>query len=290
MAARRPVVRRGSRGPHVSIVQTAIGVTSDGIFGPATERAVIDWQRRHGLVPDGIVGRLTWATIVATVQTLTTRQELVLAVDAPHGLELYGNPNSNRRRIRTLWGALLHHTGSVDAPWQPGYCARNPLLGGGLCCHAVIRSDGTIVLIAERPDDVAWHAGLSLYALAHIYRLKRGKPVKPAKRRREEGRPRSPSNRRGGMNSITVGIELCTDGPITQAQYESTVWLLATIYREVNQREATPECANRMMGHFEYAWPRKVDPRLSYDEMELLRARARDESLRPGRTWTQLWP
>lgn len=38
-------------------------VTIDGIFGPATENAVIAAQRRFGLTPDGIVGRLTWDEI-----------------------------------------------------------------------------------------------------------------------------------------------------------------------------------------------------------------------------------
>jgi peptidoglycan hydrolase-like protein with peptidoglycan-binding domain len=40
-------------------VQRRVGVSADGVFGPATERAVKRWQRRHGLVADGVVGPQT---------------------------------------------------------------------------------------------------------------------------------------------------------------------------------------------------------------------------------------
>jgi peptidoglycan hydrolase-like protein with peptidoglycan-binding domain len=37
-------------------VQAKLGVRADGGFGPGTEAAVRAFQRRHNLVPDGIVG------------------------------------------------------------------------------------------------------------------------------------------------------------------------------------------------------------------------------------------
>jgi len=56
-------VRKGSKGDTVKAVQTALGLTADGDFGPGTEAAVIQWQRSKGLVPDGIVGRSTLAAM-----------------------------------------------------------------------------------------------------------------------------------------------------------------------------------------------------------------------------------
>src|SRR3954467_10272134 len=44
-------------------LQRKVGVSADGVFGPATERAVKRWQRRHGLVADGIVGPQTRAAM-----------------------------------------------------------------------------------------------------------------------------------------------------------------------------------------------------------------------------------
>ncbi|WP_411218733.1 peptidoglycan-binding domain-containing protein [Terribacillus saccharophilus] len=53
-------IRTGSRGENVRRVQRALGVTADGIFGPDTRQAVINFQRNNGLGVDGIVGRQTW--------------------------------------------------------------------------------------------------------------------------------------------------------------------------------------------------------------------------------------
>jgi hypothetical protein len=54
-------LRVGSYGHDVALVQQAVGVLADGMFGPITEGAVRLFQRQHGLSPDGIVGPLTWA-------------------------------------------------------------------------------------------------------------------------------------------------------------------------------------------------------------------------------------
>lgn len=57
-------LRRGSRGPEVRKLQLDLGVQpADGIFGPATERAVRDFQDRFDLTVDGIVGPATQRSI-----------------------------------------------------------------------------------------------------------------------------------------------------------------------------------------------------------------------------------
>lgn len=50
------VLRRGSRGDGVKIMQEALGIGADGIFGPGTERKLKEWQTANGLVADGIAG------------------------------------------------------------------------------------------------------------------------------------------------------------------------------------------------------------------------------------------
>ena len=62
----RPTLRNGSRGVYVKYLQRMLesylipvgGV--DGIFGAKTQSAVKEFQSLNGLVPDGIVGNMTW--------------------------------------------------------------------------------------------------------------------------------------------------------------------------------------------------------------------------------------
>jgi peptidoglycan hydrolase-like protein with peptidoglycan-binding domain len=46
------------------LVANRVCVAVDGEFGPQTRRAVMAFQRAHGLVADGVVGRITWGALV----------------------------------------------------------------------------------------------------------------------------------------------------------------------------------------------------------------------------------
>jgi hypothetical protein len=62
-ASGRPTLRRGATGDLVREVQAKVNVAAGGVFDGATEAAVRQFQRDHGLVPDGIVGPRTWASL-----------------------------------------------------------------------------------------------------------------------------------------------------------------------------------------------------------------------------------
>jgi hypothetical protein len=60
----RPVLRRGSKGEDVRILQRIVGgLVIDGDFGPRTEEAVKKFQQANGLKADGIVGPATWGAL-----------------------------------------------------------------------------------------------------------------------------------------------------------------------------------------------------------------------------------
>jgi hypothetical protein len=54
------LLKRGSKGEEVKKVQGKLGLTADGDFGKGTEKAVIDWQKLNGLIPNGVVNQETW--------------------------------------------------------------------------------------------------------------------------------------------------------------------------------------------------------------------------------------
>jgi hypothetical protein len=66
-----PVLREGDAGPHVKTLQSLLrsqgqDVRVDGEFGPKTEKSVMAFQKKSGLIDDGVVGRYTWEALEKT--------------------------------------------------------------------------------------------------------------------------------------------------------------------------------------------------------------------------------
>mgnify|MGYP002378658512 CR=1 FL=1 len=55
--------RPDAAGEAVRELQRKLGLTVDGQFGPLTRSAVITFQHGRQLLPDGVVGPMTWAAI-----------------------------------------------------------------------------------------------------------------------------------------------------------------------------------------------------------------------------------
>jgi peptidoglycan hydrolase-like protein with peptidoglycan-binding domain len=58
-------IKPGDKGESVKIVQEALGLATDGDYGPKTKKAVIAFQDNNDLVDsNGVIGPKTWAELV----------------------------------------------------------------------------------------------------------------------------------------------------------------------------------------------------------------------------------
>lgn len=89
-----PTVRRGSKGEDVKYVQTILyklgynlgSYGIDGDFGRATEAAVKEFQRDHGLNQDGVVGPLTYEALEKAADQIEPSKDKTYTV-CIHGLD-----------------------------------------------------------------------------------------------------------------------------------------------------------------------------------------------------------
>lgn len=95
----KPTLKRGSKGPYVTLLQTKLiqlGYSlpkygADGSFGAETEAAVKAFQRDNGLEPDGIVGAKTYEALdTGTVAKYTVTVEHLSKTVAEEIVSKYG--------------------------------------------------------------------------------------------------------------------------------------------------------------------------------------------------------
>lgn len=79
------VLKLGSRGNEVKVLQEKLNLKEDRIFGPLTEEAVKDFQRSNGLEVDGIVGANTLSKLNLSVNKRTIKELIVHCSATPEG-------------------------------------------------------------------------------------------------------------------------------------------------------------------------------------------------------------
>ena len=79
------LLKNGSKGEDVKTLQTKLGLTADGSFGPGTEKAVKQWQSTNGLTADGIVGDGTWSKMFGSAQVI--KEDVVIPLGGSLNIE-----------------------------------------------------------------------------------------------------------------------------------------------------------------------------------------------------------
>ncbi len=105
------LLMNGSRGETVKKVQAELGVTADGIYGPATAKVVQAFQAKHGLVADGLVGPDTLEKMTAFAEFTPDVVARSVAADdgggeAPKAAESEGPGAAPAPERRSLWARV----------------------------------------------------------------------------------------------------------------------------------------------------------------------------------------
>jgi putative chitinase len=78
------LLKNGSKSDDVKKLQTKLGLTPDGSFGPNTETKVKEWQTANGLTPDGVVGDGTWSKMFPGE---VIKEDVVITTGGPFKLD-----------------------------------------------------------------------------------------------------------------------------------------------------------------------------------------------------------
>jgi putative chitinase len=81
------LLKVGSKGDDVKKLQSKLGLTADGSFGPGTEKAVKAWQTANGLKADGIVGDGTWSKLFGESAPVAAAKPVVVIPPSDFKLE-----------------------------------------------------------------------------------------------------------------------------------------------------------------------------------------------------------
>ena len=159
------VLKLGSKGKEVELLQEYFKLPVDGIFGPSTENAIKVFQKDHGLTPDGIVGPKTWDVLGLAS---TDHQEKVNDPDFDLDIKPYFLPvgESVTANTKKEW-IFLHHTAGWHNPYQVvdawakddrGTIATEFVIGGQSVKGGDIKYDGEVIQAFPK-GNYAWHLG-----------------------------------------------------------------------------------------------------------------------------------
>lgn len=136
-----PVLKIGAKGDAVKLLQTKLGITADGDFGPLTLAAVKKFQADHNLVSDGIVGKMTWQAfdMIDIITTICNQN----GVEPMLGIAV-ACCESNLNPLSTLWNPPSKSTDRGLFQWNDVYhseisdaVAFDPKQATQLFCNAV---------------------------------------------------------------------------------------------------------------------------------------------------------
>lgn len=167
------ILKIGSKGENVKLLQRFLKLKDDGDFGPKTEIAVKKWQKTNKLVADGIVGPVTWNLMgLASTdlsESIEFTNELVINKSYLKPSEYVQGP------IKTEY-VFIHHTAGWHNPYNVisawdrdnrGRIATEFVLGGQSVLGNDNKYDGEIVQAFPEGN---WASHLGATGSSHMHK------------------------------------------------------------------------------------------------------------------------
>lgn len=163
-------IKNGSKGDAVKVLQGALHLKQDGIFGKVTEDAVRAFQRKNGLVADGIVGEKTWALLipkkedVGLKKSVRTIKEIIIHCSAtPEGRDVTVDDIRKWHKQRGFndigYHYVIYRDGSVhngrDVDLVGAHCTGHNTYSIGVCYIGGCKIDGRSPKDTRTPEQKA---------------------------------------------------------------------------------------------------------------------------------------
>lgn len=179
-------IDRGARGKQVQLLQHLLNdlekprppLALDGVFGPATERAVRAYQSGNRLEVDGVVGQRTWSSLGVSDTSLPPASSTPSRAVTPPSvrqLPIGGGapargPTPAPARPAPRRSPLLEAPGSaIGAPWMRVALAEMGVQEArGVANNKRILEYHAATSLGSRADSVPWCASFVNWALAQV--------------------------------------------------------------------------------------------------------------------------
>lgn len=182
------ILKIGSKGTNVKILQEFLGINDDGDFGPDTDKAVRKYQLDNHLSVDGVVGSETWESMGLSTTDISENPD----VDFENLVSYLPKNEYFPGPYKKHW-LFLHHTAGWNNPFKTitnwandsrGKIATEFVLGGQSIKGNDNKYDGTLVK-CMKDGGFGWHLGIG-----NIF------------------------------HKETIGIEMCNFGQLTKGGYK----------------------------------------------------------------------
>lgn len=179
-------LQKGSKGDGVKVLQKALHLIEDGIFGTITEEAVKTFQKANGLCPDGVVGEKTWGKLLfinGLVKSKRNIREIIVHCSAtPDGKDFTVDDIRKWHKARGFSDVGYHYIVYRDGSVHDGrsvhlvgaHCTNHNANSIGVCYIGGVATDGKTPKDTRTPQQKEALLTLlkqlkSLYPQAKIY-------------------------------------------------------------------------------------------------------------------------